>query len=157
MAWRRIAHRARGRGRTHLAGGGQYLVEFALVIPVFLLLLSGMIDFGSGLFANQTIINAAREGARVGITTLSSTADNPAPVTARVQAMATSLDPTKLTVTVTCLLPAGTACPNNASGYPSWASADSVVVKVDYDYKMIWPIALGTTFPLSTTVQMRIE
>ena len=47
--------------------------------------------------------------------------------------------------------------PPASSGYPAWASADSVVVKVDYSYKMIWPIALGTTFPLSTTVSMRIE
>ena len=157
MAWRRFADRSRDRDVTRPAGGGQSLVEFALVLPVFLLLLSGMIDFGSGLYANQTIINAAREGARVGVTTLTSSNDNPAPVTARVKALATSLDLSKLTVTVTCLLPAGSACPNNASGYPAWASADSVVVKVDYGYKMIWPIALGTTFPLSTTVQMRIE
>ena len=157
MSWRRFAHRSRGRRRMRRAEGGQSLVEFAIVIPVFLLLLSGMIDFGSGLYANQTIINAAREGARVGVTSLSSANDNPAPVTARVKAMATSLDLTKLTVTVTCVLPAGTACPNNVSGYPNWASADSVVVQVDYSYKMIWPIALGTTFPLSTTVQMRIE
>ncbi len=157
MAWTRFAPRTRDRGSARPAERGQSLVEFALVVPVFLLLLSGMIDFGSGLYANQTIINAAREGARLGVTTLTSANDNPAPVTARVKALATSLDLTKLTVTVTCLLPAGTACPNNVSGFPAWASADSVVVKVDYSYKMIWPIALGSTFPLSTAVQMRIE
>jgi Flp pilus assembly protein TadG len=157
MARTRLARRMWRRGMPQPASGGQSLVEFALVIPVFLLLLSGMIDFGSGLYANQTIINAAREGARVGVTSLSTTNDNPSAVVARVKALATSLDLTQLTVTVTCVLPAGTACPNNVSGYPAWASSDSVVVKVDYSYKMIWPIALGTTFPLSTTVQMRIE
>jgi Flp pilus assembly protein TadG len=44
---------------------GQGLVEFALVIPVFLLLLFGIIDIGRAVFAYTAVANAAREGARV--------------------------------------------------------------------------------------------
>jgi hypothetical protein len=45
---------------------GQSLLEFALVIPIFLVLVLGIIDFGLGLRAWISITNAAREGARVG-------------------------------------------------------------------------------------------
>ena len=48
----------------HKRERGQALVEFALVLPVLLVLLCGIIDFG-WLYYNQiTLNNAAREGAR---------------------------------------------------------------------------------------------
>ena len=44
---------------------GQSLVEFALVVPVLLLLLFGIIDFGASfLTASLTIDHAGREAAR---------------------------------------------------------------------------------------------
>ncbi|SEB79890.1 TadE/TadG family type IV pilus assembly protein [Paenibacillus sp. GP183] len=44
---------------------GQSVVEFALILPIFLLLLVGMLEFGRILYW-QTIVNeAAREAARV--------------------------------------------------------------------------------------------
>jgi Flp pilus assembly protein TadG len=46
---------------------GQTLVEFALVLPIFILLLVGIFDFGRAIYAYNTISNAAREGVRVGI------------------------------------------------------------------------------------------
>jgi Flp pilus assembly protein TadG len=46
---------------------GQALVEFALIVPVFILLLVGLFDLGRGVFAFNTISNAAREAARVAI------------------------------------------------------------------------------------------
>lgn len=39
-------------------------MELALVLPVFLLLVFGIIDLGMVIWANDTIANAAREGAR---------------------------------------------------------------------------------------------
>ena len=55
------AHRAVSRGR------GQTLVEFALVLPVFILVLVSLFDLGRGVFAYNTLTNAAREGARLAI------------------------------------------------------------------------------------------
>jgi Flp pilus assembly protein TadG len=40
------------------------LVEFAMVLPIFLLILSAVCDGGFLLFNRMTVINAAREGAR---------------------------------------------------------------------------------------------
>jgi Flp pilus assembly protein TadG len=45
--------------------GGQSLVEFALVIPVFLLILMGVVDFGMAIYKFNGVSQAAREIARV--------------------------------------------------------------------------------------------
>ena len=56
------------RRRSMRAGRrGQALVEFALVIPIFLLLLVAIFDLGRAVFAYNTLTNAAREGARLAI------------------------------------------------------------------------------------------
>jgi Flp pilus assembly protein TadG len=44
---------------------GQSLVEFALVIPIFLLLLFGLIDGGRLVYQHSVLSQAAREGARL--------------------------------------------------------------------------------------------
>ena len=46
---------------------GQAMVEFALVFPVFILLLVGMFDFGRVVWVNNTLATAAREAARFAI------------------------------------------------------------------------------------------
>jgi len=46
---------------------GQGLVEFALVAPVFILILMAFFDLGRGVFIYNSITNAAREGARLAI------------------------------------------------------------------------------------------
>ena len=60
-----------GGRRRVLAGrrsraSGQGLVEFALVIPIFLFMLFGTIDVGRFVYLNSTLSQAAREGARLG-------------------------------------------------------------------------------------------
>ena len=42
----------------------QSLAEFAMVLPIFLILVFGIIDFGMGLRAYITVSQASREGAR---------------------------------------------------------------------------------------------
>jgi Flp pilus assembly protein TadG len=55
------------RGATPSRGRGQALVEFALVIPLFLLLLFSLFDLGTAVFTYNSLTNAAREGARLAI------------------------------------------------------------------------------------------
>jgi len=43
---------------------GQALVELALILPLLLLLVFGIIEFGRALYIKNTLSNAAREGAR---------------------------------------------------------------------------------------------
>jgi Flp pilus assembly protein TadG len=49
------------------AGRAQALAEFALVVPIFFLILFGIIDFGRYVYYTQILNNAAREGARYAI------------------------------------------------------------------------------------------
>ena len=53
---------ARVRSQT-----GAELVEFALVLPILLLVFGGIVDFGLLLQRQQVITNAAREGARLAV------------------------------------------------------------------------------------------
>jgi hypothetical protein len=46
-------------------------VEFALLLPVLMIILMGMVDFSYYFFLNSTVVNAAREGARRGAVVLS--------------------------------------------------------------------------------------
>ena len=66
MKKRRVLRRRRGEG-------GQAMLEFALVLPIFLLILCGILEFG-WLFYNQLALNnICREGARYAVV---STAEN---------------------------------------------------------------------------------
>ena len=42
------------------------MVEFAIVLPVLVLIICGIIDFGRALFTLNNLTSAAREGARFG-------------------------------------------------------------------------------------------
>lgn len=62
--WRR----AKGSPRMFLQSSrGAQLVEFALVLPLFLALVVGIFDFGQAYNLKQKLNNAAREGARFAI------------------------------------------------------------------------------------------
>lgn len=98
---------------------GAAAVEFALLLPLLLLLVFGIIDFGRLLNAQVTLTQAAREGARL----VSLGQPN---VTTRTQGAATGLK----NVTVTVL----TACPVGSSG-----SSDATV-KVSYTFSFVTPV-----------------
>ena len=61
--------------RSHVSRG-QALVEFALILPVLLLLIFGVVDAGRLIFTYNTVSNAARDGARVAIVNQSTTGTN---------------------------------------------------------------------------------
>lgn len=46
---------------------GAELIEFAVVMPILLLIIAGIIDFGMMFRTYEAVTNAAREGARVGV------------------------------------------------------------------------------------------
>jgi len=69
---------------------GAELIEFAIVTPIFALLIAAMFDFGF-MFRNwELVTNAAREGARVGILPAYACDGSTTDVTQRVQAYMTA-------------------------------------------------------------------
>jgi Flp pilus assembly protein TadG len=155
---RRSTGRSRRRPRTR----GQALVEFALVLPLFILLLAGMIDFGMGLYSYMSVINGARDAGRLAATDCSAVACTD-PV--RTRAVAATGLPSLTTgdVGVVCTAKvnnATVACaPNSAApANPNGVlQGDTVTVTVSYSYHMIWPLGFGTQIPMSSTVQFLIE
>ncbi len=79
---------------------GVAAVEFALVVPVLLLIIFGIIDFGRMLNAQITLTGAAREGVRLAALGYANAA-----IQARVAAAAPDL--TGVTVTVAASCPPG--------------------------------------------------
>jgi Flp pilus assembly protein TadG len=74
---------------------GQALVELAFVLPLVILMLLGLFDFGRAIYAYNTVSNAAREAARVAIVN-----PNVAAVQAEAssQAIALGISPASVTV-----------------------------------------------------------
>lgn len=52
--------------RRRIAERGAAAVEFAIVLPVLLLILVGVIDWGRYFFLEHVVVNCAREAARAG-------------------------------------------------------------------------------------------
>jgi Flp pilus assembly protein TadG len=103
-------HQGRDRGAT--------AVEFALLLPLLLLIVFGIVDFGRALNAQITLTQAAREGARLA-------ALGEPNVTGATQAAATGLNPVSVRVT---------ACP--AGALPT----ANAVVNVSYTFSFITPV-----------------
>lgn len=62
----RIVRRPR-RGQPRRRSRGQSLVEFALVLPIFLFILMLMLDFGRVVYAYHTLTQDAQEAERNGV------------------------------------------------------------------------------------------
>ena len=126
------------------------MVEFAIVIPVFLLILCGIMDFGFALYSRMTVINAAREGARVATTMTEDASAIPAAISNQVTAAAGGLSVS----TSSCRVPKGSS---NCVGFGGAAAGDSVRVTVTYVHHAFFPLLFGLSIPMSSTVQMVLE
>jgi Flp pilus assembly protein TadG len=142
---------------------GQALTEFALVLPVFLLVLSGILDFGFLLYSRMTVINAARDGARAAITLIgaSTTTTIPTVVDTTVRGDSPGLVTTSptLTVTTVCIKASGSCAFTVTSPVAATdvTDGDSVRVTVDYTYHSFFPLLFGSAIHLVSTVQMVLE
>jgi Flp pilus assembly protein TadG len=61
---RTLSRTAAAVARLRRAERGQAVVEFALIVPILLLIVMGILDFGRVFYTYEALANAAREGAR---------------------------------------------------------------------------------------------
>jgi Flp pilus assembly protein TadG len=147
----RSTRRARDRRE---AQRGAAAVEFALVMPLLLLLVFGIIDFGLMINEKTVVANAAREGARDGAISRKEAVIRSA-VTGSLAGLASNA-----TVTVACQKANGAAC---AGSFDSQVeSGGKVLVTVEATYSWLTPISsiipgLGSSVSLEKTVEMRVE
>jgi hypothetical protein len=128
---------------------GAAAVEFALVVPLLIMLVFGIIDFGYLINRVSLVNNAARDAARV-----ASLNGTHAEVVATADAALDGIPGTS--VAVTCRKPDGSAC----GGYDADADGGgTAVVTITYVHEMITPIAAIFTdsVDVSRTAEMRIE
>src|SRR5687767_2719641 len=80
---------------------GQNIIEFALILPLLLALIVGIMDFGIVIFSYNTIGVATREGARAGVVPFRTAAQ----IETAARAITTGLDNSALTISVldTCM------------------------------------------------------
>lgn len=115
------------RDRRH----GQSLVEFALILPIFLLVIFGIVDLGRGVYAYNTIQNAARQGVRVAIVD-----QNTDVIVQEVRDHAVGLDIASSDVTVSFLQPDTMTTPCNT---PIAISCE-IEILVQYQFTPATPI-----------------
>jgi Flp pilus assembly protein TadG len=118
---------------------GQALVEFALLIPLLVIIILGIIEFGRIWMTMNVLASAAREGARKAAVT----SPDPAQVQTVVENVLTAADITGATIT--------TVGPN---------SDNEVTVTVQIDYTVVtgsFVPGLNSTMQLSRSVVMHWE
>ena len=148
--------------------GGQAIIELALTLPLLLLVVLGVFDFGLMFQRFEVVTNAAREGARLAVLT-----DQFTPAQARQRALdylaAGGVSGTVVGGSCTTTGAAGSICVSVVvnkgvaiTGTP--VTVDEAVSTVEYDHQFsfVGPIitlfggSLGTT-PLRATSRMRVE
>lgn len=120
---------------------GQAMVEFALILPVILLLVLGVVEFGRFYNAWLMVTHASREGART-----ASLGGTGTEIESAVTAVMASYDASRLTVTV-----------NPSSGR---TRGDRVTVTVTYAIDPLTPMIgaiTGGTLQLESDTVMRVE
>jgi Flp pilus assembly protein TadG len=131
------------------------LVEFALVLPMLLLLILGIAEFGFIFQQYEVVTNAAREGARMAVLPGYTDADVDARVRVYVtqgKVPTTGANPTVAITNVT--IPVGAGLPP--------INAKRVVVTYTHSYTFLpkisaWFGSTYTTVPLKAVAEMRKE
>lgn len=121
---------------------GQAVVEMALVLPVLLLILFGIVEFGRVFNAYLVVTQAAREGARLG-----AVGATDSEIVAEVQSASPTLDSAKVAVSI-----------SPAAAYRT--RGQYITVAVEYPVKIIAPglnMVLGDTFVVRSQTVMRVE
>lgn len=120
---------------------GQSLVEMAIILPVLLMLIFGMVEFGRILSSYLIMENLSRDAARYGVVGHTDTE-----ITNLIDAQNPGLDSTKLTITID---PAGTRTRGTA-----------LTITLNYSVDIISPVISGilpNPYPLDTSCTMMVE
>lgn len=127
---------------------GQSIVEFALVVPVLLLLVFGIMEGGRLLHQTIIVTEAAREGARVAVVNVNNTNINNTVKTA------VNRFGGGLATTITYRNQANASVQNPVSG---GTATVAVTANVQLVSPLISSLVKANPFPVSGTATMRME
>ena len=135
-------------GKRSNSDRGQAILEVAIVLPLLLVMVMGIVDFGLGLRDWITVTNATREGARVAAIGSSCSS-----IRQRVKDASSGLITSDSEITIS---------PSDCK----FSSGDSAKVTVQYSYKLLTPLAgllnlvgasIDSTIPIQSSSSMRVE
>jgi Flp pilus assembly protein TadG len=108
---------------------GQAYVEFALILPLLLLVVLGIIQFANAFRTYITLTDATRVGGRQAAVSRSiQPEESRVPlIEDKMHQAAASLDPDKMTITVEA---------EDIDGNPGWGPAGDVTVRASYPFKI---------------------
>jgi Flp pilus assembly protein TadG len=118
------------RSRVRRARGAE-LVELALILPILLIIIAGIVDLGFMFQAFMVVNNAAREGARVRVLPGYSNADATARVNSYVSASGLSGSATTSVAPITIT--------NGGAGAPT-SNGFRVTVQYPYTFTLLGPV-----------------
>jgi Flp pilus assembly protein TadG len=129
------------------------MVEFALTLPIFILLTVGLIDFGTGFWMNGELVNAAREGARVGTYDQSTTS-----IRTAVKSTAPALNLADADIVITCYSGFTTTTKTCASA----GLGDGIKVTVTKNWVPITPLiraipGVGSSVNLNSSAMRSVQ
>ena len=127
----------------HRAEKGQSIVEYALVLPLLMLLLLGIVEFGLAIWHYDTLANAGREVARCGIFYKNLVI----PITSN------SAD----VCIAKSIAQFGIGLNLAREDFQVTFTRDDIRVQVDYDYQPITGLIIGAALPLRTVTTMQNE
>jgi len=123
---------ARNRGRARRRERGQTLVELAFMIPIFLVMIIGVIEVTNAMNAYVTVISTARDGARMGSKGLATDDEIKNLVVVETGRLRNPVDP-NADITIT---------------HPQVDGVDAVTVKVCNDYEPLLDVPLVIPDPI---------
>jgi len=137
---------------------GQELMEFALVLPALMMLLTGIFYLGRAISVYEALGRAAREGARAVLATSCATCGNSVDYAAGQTAINNALVAASLDPSLVAPPPIFTPAVLNGSD-PANYQVNGVTVQIRYPVQLNIPFTSlnATTITLSQTVTMRQE
>ena len=131
---------------------GQTLVEFAIILPVFILILIGIFDFGRAVYAYHTLLNASREAARQAVVD-----QTQSQIEDRAIEHAVALGITAADVTIDYRTVAAPDTPGSCSSRVNTAQIVGcvAVVRVEYQYEAVMPAIGALVGPIELSGESR--
>jgi Flp pilus assembly protein TadG len=148
--------------RRRRTSDGAAAVEFALVAPLFIILVFGVISFGIVFGQNLALENGARQAARSAV--VENRTCGQIKTTAKDAATSINMGGSQVTVTVkrgasaagaTNICPVGSDAVNPCAGS---TDGDSIYVRLDFTSQLLIPLAVvKSSYPLSGNGVFRCE
>jgi Flp pilus assembly protein TadG len=140
-------------GRVVRAKAGNAMVEFALVLPLFLLLTFGVLDFGRLFWTQETLSYALREAGRYAVTGQHQTSGTN--TVSRVQSIINIAQQYSAGIPITGVTVTSGGVTNFAGG-----PGDTVVISMTTGLRLLTPIGMyfpNNTYTFTTSVGFRNE